>query len=103
MFSPQNIKMKQIDFTYKLSSAHLDSYLLEVDGRGRIVLPKVLRNKLNWLAGEKLVSIIDGNTLQITPAKAQIAKVQGILANISPQRQLAHELIAERRQEAKSE
>jgi len=84
-------------------SAQSNNYLLELDNRGRIVLPKALRNRLHLQPGEKLLSSIEGNTLQIISAKAQLAKVQGLLASISPERCLSGELITERRQEAKGE
>lgn len=49
------------------------------------------------------MAVVEGNTLQIVPVKVQIAKVQGMLAKISPKRRLSDELIAERRKEASLE
>ena len=95
--------MEQKDFSHLYLSSHVDSYMLQLDERGRIVLPKAIRNILGLHAQEKLIASISGGTLNITPMKARIAKARGLLAKVNPKRQLSDELIAERRKEAQLE
>lgn len=77
-----------------------ETHVVQLDERGRLVLPMAIRNRLSLHPREKLVASIDGNTLKLTTVKAQVSKVQGILAQISPERNLSEELIQERRKEA---
>ena len=77
--------------------------IVQLDERGRLVLPSAIRNKLLLQPKQKLIASIDGDTLRLTTVKAQVSKVQGILAQISPERYLSEELIEERRKEAELE
>jgi bifunctional DNA-binding transcriptional regulator/antitoxin component of YhaV-PrlF toxin-antitoxin module len=81
----------------------LETFLVQLDERGRLVLPLAVRNKLSLHPREKLIASIAGNTLTLSTVKTQVAKVQGILAKISPERCLSEELIQERRREAELE
>ena len=83
--------------------SHTENYMLQLDDRGRIVLPKTIRELLRLQPKEKLMASIRGGTLKITPIKAQITKARGMLAKISPKRCLSDELIADRRKEAQFE
>lgn len=87
--------MEQIDLAHKNPA-----YLLQLDDRGRIVLPKSLRQELNLQANEKFRAFVRRDTLEIIPIRAQIAKAQGMLSHLSPKRCLSEELIGERRKEA---
>ena len=80
-----------------------ETYLVQLDERGRLVLPAAIRNKLSLRPREKLIANIDGNKLSLVSVKTQVAKIQGILAKISPERCLSDELIQERRKEAELE
>jgi bifunctional DNA-binding transcriptional regulator/antitoxin component of YhaV-PrlF toxin-antitoxin module len=92
--------MEQKDFSHSPIISHASSYMLQLDDRGRIVLPKTIRKLLKLQPQEKLVASIRGGILRITPVKAQIAKARGLLAKVNPKRCLSDELIAERRKEA---
>jgi len=95
--------MEQKDITHLSVSSHSDSYILQLDDRGRIVLPKVIRELLQLQPKEKLMASVKNGTLKITLAREQIAKARGLLAKVSPKRCLSDELIADRRREAKLE
>jgi AbrB family looped-hinge helix DNA binding protein len=84
-------------------SSRADSYMLQLDDRGRIVLPKIIRELLRLHPKEKVMASIKEGALRITPVKVQIAKARGSLAKISPKRCLSDELIAERRREGQLE
>jgi len=69
--------MEQKDFSHLVPLSRTDSYTLQLDDRGRIVLPKSIREVLKLQPKEKLMASIKGGTLRITPVKAQIAKARG--------------------------
>lgn len=94
--------MKQIDSIPAKRFKH-QTYLLQLDERGRIVLPRTLRNQLGLRPREKLNAIVKQDALEIIPIKAQVAKAQGILSALNPKRYLSEELISERRKEAELE
>jgi AbrB family looped-hinge helix DNA binding protein len=91
--------MEQKEFSHLNTHSH-NSYVLQLDERGRLVLPKAVRELLQLQSGEKLMASIKGGILKITPIRDQIAKARGILAKVNSKRCLSDELIAERRKEA---
>lgn len=82
-----------------ISFPQAETHIVQLDERGRLVLPMAIRNKLSLQPKQKLIASIDGDTLKLATVKAQVFKVQGILAQISPERNLSEELIQERRKE----
>ncbi len=83
------------------------SYMVRVDGRGRVVLPAALRERLGLHRGDTLVLSVetDGTVRLLNPAEAARAG-RGLLRRLAPaarRRSLAKELIAERRAEARRE
>jgi AbrB family looped-hinge helix DNA binding protein len=43
---------------------------LQIDGAGRVVLPKPLREHFNLVAGDKLKLSVEGNTIRLEPANS---------------------------------
>jgi len=97
----KSMQQKQISDSISLTPA--ETHVVQLDERGRLVLPIAIRNKLSLHPKEKLIAHIDGDTLRLATVKSQVSKVQGILAQISPERRLSEELIAERRKETEFE
>ncbi len=80
-----------------------EPHIVQLDERGRLVLPMAIRNKLALKPNQKLIASIHSGTLRLVTVKAQISKVQGIISQLSPERCLSEELMQERRQEAELE
>lgn len=83
-------------------------YTIHVDQRGRLVLPAGVRHQLGIEQGSTLIMAVqeDGVLRLITPGEAA-RRGRGLLRELAPDatrdRQLAEELIAERRIEAEHE
>lgn len=87
-------------------SAQLDSsrYTVEVGARGQLVLPPALREKLSLAKGDRLVlSVETDGSIRLVSLREQIKKVQGLFSHVSPEADLAEELIRERREQARRE
>jgi AbrB family looped-hinge helix DNA binding protein len=71
---------------------------------GRIVIPAAIRQELGFKPGEVLVMEVDQGQLKVESFDARLARFQEELIKlIGPERSLADELIAERREEARRE
>jgi bifunctional DNA-binding transcriptional regulator/antitoxin component of YhaV-PrlF toxin-antitoxin module len=96
-----------MDFSHVVDIPAIDAEakycLVQLDDRGRLVLPRVIRSKLHLRPKEKFVAVVEDGVLHLAPISAQVAKTQGILAHLSPERSLSKELIEERRKEAELE
>ena len=72
------------------------TYVLHVGDRGRIVLPKELRDELGLHQGDEIaVSVVDGK-LTAQTSRAALARVRGMLGGTS----VVDELLTDRRREA---
>jgi AbrB family looped-hinge helix DNA binding protein len=73
--------------------------------RGRFVLPADVRRRLGLATGDRLVIDVrdDEQTLVVRKATDVAHSLRGYLSAIAPDRDLAAELIAERREEADRE
>ena len=81
-----------------------ENYSLQLGERGRVVLPAPVRKRLKLNPGDRLVLIVDeSGEMRLASLKRQIDKCMGMFADISPERILSEELIAERREEARRE
>ncbi len=75
---------------------------LRVGNRGRLVLPAVIRRRLRWRDGDRLVATVEGDgTIRLASLKQQLEKARGLYAHVAPGRRLSEELIRERRREAR--
>lgn len=84
--------------------SHLSQYTLEVDARGRLVLPAKVRQHLNLEKGDQVVlTVSDSPTVQLASRKRLATKLRGIYKHVSTNGSMVEELIAERRKEAASE
>ena len=79
-------------------------YDVEVDRKGRIVIPVAIRQRLGLGEGEKLVLGLEpDNTLTLVSRLEIGRRTAGIFAHIAPGISLADELVADRREEARRE
>jgi AbrB family looped-hinge helix DNA binding protein len=80
------------------------SVKLRLSDNGRIVIPAEMRQKLGIRGGDTVFATVEGDALKIESYRARVQRVQESLRRyISPDRSLADELIAERREEARRE
>jgi AbrB family looped-hinge helix DNA binding protein len=71
--------------------------------RGRLVLPAEVRKRLELKAHDLLVIDLDGGALVVRKATDVAHDLRGVLRRRAPDRDLAAELIADRRAEAARE
>jgi bifunctional DNA-binding transcriptional regulator/antitoxin component of YhaV-PrlF toxin-antitoxin module len=81
-------------------SSHID-HPIRLGDRGRLVLPAELRRALDVSTGDELVARLDGDGVRIVSRRQLARQARGMLAGIG--RDLASELMAERRLEADGE
>ncbi|MBI3697104.1 MAG: AbrB/MazE/SpoVT family DNA-binding domain-containing protein [Acidobacteria bacterium] len=82
-----------------------NQYGLQLGVRGRIVLPAAVREQLELKPGDRMVLTVDPDSgeMRLSSVRAAVHRFCGVLKDISPERILSEELIAERRQEAMRE
>lgn len=89
---------------YYLRMAHTERYTVALGERGRLVLPALLRRRLNLHPGDRLIVSIDAQgTIWLIPASEQAQRLQGMYRSLAPDRSLADDLIADRHAEASHE
>lgn len=76
-----------------------------IDAKGRVVLPRPIREAAGLTAGSGLVATVESDgTIRLEKVAARIARLQDRLARYAvPDRLASDELIAERRREAEGE
>lgn len=85
-------------------TAKSEHYDLQVGERGRLVLPAQVRKRLALKGGAHLVLTIEPDgRMVLMPLRDQVHKARGLWRDVAPGRNLADELIDERRQEAHKE
>ncbi|MGH8566920.1 MAG: AbrB/MazE/SpoVT family DNA-binding domain-containing protein [Gammaproteobacteria bacterium] len=81
-----------------------DRHTLQLGNRGRIVLPAEVRHRLDLKQGDRLILTIEADgTLRLQSTRALAHRLQGMFADLAPGVDLAIELIAERRAEARQD
>jgi AbrB family looped-hinge helix DNA binding protein len=76
----------------------------ELSGNGRIVIPAPLREALGVKAGDPIVMEVEDGVLRIESFRRRLTRIQDEIIRLAgPERSLADELIAERREEARRE
>jgi AbrB family looped-hinge helix DNA binding protein len=74
----------------------------ELSANGRIVIPAAIREALGIQAGDPIVMEVEGGVLRIESFRQRLGRIQDeIIRLVGPERSLAGELIAERREEAR--
>ncbi len=77
---------------------------IKVNENGRIVIPAQFREALGIRLGDEILMRMENEELHITTQKQQILQAQRLVSQyVDPGRSLSEELIAERREAAKSE
>ncbi|BBL72702.1 AbrB/MazE/SpoVT family DNA-binding domain-containing protein [Methylogaea oryzae] len=84
-------------------TASLLSNEIQVGAQGRLVIPAELRKALHLETGDRLVARLVGESLVLERREAVEKRVRARFAHIPPDVNLAEELIAERRTEARRE
>lgn len=81
-----------------------ERYSARVGARGRVVLPKGVRERLRLQEGDRLVLTVEPDgEVRLASARQIAERFRGFLKDEFPGRSLADELIAERREEARRE
>jgi AbrB family looped-hinge helix DNA binding protein len=74
----------------------------DLSANGRIVIPAAIRKALAIRAGDPIVMEVEGGVLRIESFRQRLSRIQDeIIRLVGPERSLADELIAERREEAR--
>jgi AbrB family looped-hinge helix DNA binding protein len=83
---------------------HIERYTIALGERGRLVLPAQLRRRLDLHPGDRLIVTVEPEGgFRVVTAREQARRLLGLYRDLAPGRSLAHELIAERREEARRE
>jgi AbrB family looped-hinge helix DNA binding protein len=81
--------------------SHKLGFSLHLGERGRIVLPAELRRRLALEVGDRLILTLEPDgSLRLVAARELAQQALGLFAEAAPSRELAAELIAERKAEA---
>jgi AbrB family looped-hinge helix DNA binding protein len=81
-----------------------ERFSARMGARGRVVLPKAVRDRLELREGDRLVLTVDQDgDVRLSSARQIAERFHGFFSDQFPGRSLAEELIAERREEARRE
>ena len=87
---------------YDLAMDRNELYTIALGERGRLVLPARLRQRLDLHPGDRLIVTVDAEGgFRVVSAREQARRLCGVYRELAPERSLAEELIAERREEAR--
>jgi AbrB family looped-hinge helix DNA binding protein len=74
---------------------------VNVSAGGRIVIPAQFRRALGLKVGDEVLLSLDNGVIRISTRKQRLRRAQELVrSHVAPERSLADELIAERREEA---
>lgn len=77
---------------------------LRINENGRVVIPASFRKALGINAGDEVLLRLEDDELRITTLKRRLARAQRLVRkHVKPGTSLVRELIAERREAARSE
>lgn len=81
-----------------------ERHTLQLGNRGRIVLPAEVRHRLDLKQGDRLILSVEADgTLLLQSARTLAHRLQGMFADLAPGVDLADELLADRRAEARQD
>lgn len=78
-------------------------YVSKVDDKGRLSLPKKVRDVLGWHKGDCVAIAVEGHNLRLSGAREEAERLRGFVKHVDPDRDLVAELLEERRTEADRE
>ena len=91
-------------YVYLMYHKSHQRFSVAMGDRGRLVLPAEIRTKMGLNPGDRLLGMLEPDgSLRLTPYEAVAEAGAGMFADVSPERRLTHELVAERRREAARE
>ena len=86
---------------HKIEQSH---YSIHVGARGRVVLPSEVRRTLGLKEGDRLIlTIAEDGSIHLLSASTQAQRLKGLFKDLAPDRDLARELIEQRREESQRE
>ena len=77
--------------------------VVKMGDRGRLIVPRDIRRRLELAPGDRLLLSEEGDELRLRPLAGRVAALRGAYADLAPERDLAEQLIADRRTEAERE
>ncbi|MGQ0594831.1 MAG: AbrB/MazE/SpoVT family DNA-binding domain-containing protein [Gammaproteobacteria bacterium] len=81
-----------------------ERHTLQLGNRGRIVLPAEVRHRLDLKQGDRLILSVEADgTLLLQGTRVLAQRLQGMFADVAPGVDLAGELVADRRAEARQD
>ncbi|MDQ6709392.1 MAG: AbrB/MazE/SpoVT family DNA-binding domain-containing protein [Candidatus Dormibacteraeota bacterium] len=84
--------------------AHTDAFKVQLDDRGRLLLPAEVRQRLKLRQGDELVVTVQPDlSLRVVSKRQLVRGTRGLYRARTNGRSLVDELIAERQEEAKLE
>jgi AbrB family looped-hinge helix DNA binding protein len=103
-FSIELYKKMTYYVIYWCISMKIEGIKSRINENGRIVVPAVIRKAMGLKLGDSVVLSLEEGVLRIEPQLAKIRRIQGeFKAFANPASLASDELIAERREEARSE
>jgi AbrB family looped-hinge helix DNA binding protein len=81
----------------------MESHVVRIGPKGRVVVPVELRRRLQLEEGTELVVRISRERLVLEPRSAALRRLRSFFDDVPSERSLVDELVAERRREARDE
>ena len=78
-------------------------YVGKVDDKGRLSVPKQARELVGWTKGAWVSVFVEGSSLRVSSPREEAERLRGFVKHVHAGRDLAAELIEERREEAARE
>jgi len=88
----------------RYASMKIEGIQARINENGRIVIPAVIRKAMGLKLGDSVVLSLEDGVLRVEPQRARVRRVQERLGKLIPaDRVLSEELIAEGREESRTE
>ena len=76
---------------------------VRLGAQGRAVIPAGVRKALGLQPGDELVAWVEGDRLILRSRQAMVKELRGSYRHLAPRRNLAEDLVRQRREEARRE
>lgn len=81
----------------------MESFVVRIGPKGRVVVPAEIRRQLQLKEGTELVARVSRDRLVLESRPAALRRLRGFFDDVSKDVDLAADVIAERRRDARSE